>query len=506
MISRHGREGLILPGGILITCLLAVCALTPAELPHAEFGASAEARLARTVSEQEPIGASIDLYEAIARALKYNLDHQVEIAEQAVRERELRVAHFSLLPNIVAGSGYAARDKVNASSSQNALTGAPSLATSTSQDLKLRTADVAFSWNILDFGLSYVRARQAGDKVLIQQELRRKITLRIIEDVRAAYWRAASAQRLLGQLARVEAQARDVEREARALAADKQTSPVTALTYEREVVEVQRTIGELQRELNSAHAQLAALMNVPPGIRFTVVAGERRIRPLPAAGMPQLVSFALSHRPELREVGYRQRINEQEAHAALLEMLPGIQLVAGTNFDSNSFLLHHDWVNWGAKATWNLLKVFSYPARRAVVEEQDEMLKTRALAVTMSIMTQVYVSRIRYAHVVKEHRTVMRYRAVQRDLLAQIRAEATAGRVSRQTLVREELNAVVAEVKLDIAFATVQAAYANMEASLGKEPFSELVAPDAKVREVAELLRRAQDGPVRTASVATPTR
>ena len=43
-----------------------------------------------------------------------------------------------------------------------------SLATSTSQDKRLRTSEIAFSWNVLDFGLSYVRARQTADKALIE--------------------------------------------------------------------------------------------------------------------------------------------------------------------------------------------------------------------------------------------------------------------------------------------------------------------------------------------------
>jgi outer membrane protein TolC len=418
--------------------------------------------------DQEPIAGPVDLYQAIARALKYNLDHQVELAEHAVRERELDLAHYSLLPNLVANSGYAARDRVNASNSQNVATGTQSLATSTSQDLRLRTNDATFSWNVLDFGLSYVRARQAADKALIQNELRRKIALRIIEDTRAAYWRAVSAQRLLGQLKRVNHQARSVERDARKLARDGETSAITALTYQREVVEIQRTVGELSRELKLAHVQLGALMNVPPGTHFMVADGRSGSRSLPHASLSELTMIAISNRPELKEVAYKARINAHEAHAALLEMLPGLNLYAGANFDSNSFLLHNHWESWGARASWNLLKVFSYPARRAVIAEQDELLKARTLAVTMAIMTQVYVSRIRYAHALYEHETAKRYRDVQRDLLIQIRAEAGADRVSRQTLVREELNAIVAEAKLDIAHAAVESAWAQAEASLGR--------------------------------------
>lgn len=217
--------------------LLGGCAVTPEPIGPAEFQAVAAHSIERVAADQEPINREIDLEEAVARALKYNLDHQVELAEHAVREREYDLAHYSLLPTLVTNSGYAARDSFAASSSRNVFTGVESLATSTSQDKRLRSSDAAFSWNILDFGLSYVRARQAGDKALIQNELRRKVILRIVEETRAAYWRAYSAQRLLGQLARVEKLARGVERESRSVAADRMSSPITALTYEREIVE-----------------------------------------------------------------------------------------------------------------------------------------------------------------------------------------------------------------------------------------------------------------------------
>lgn len=466
------------------------CAVGVSPIDEADMSRLAGKVIADVDSDQEPVSGPIDLHQAIARALKYNLDHQLELAEHAVRERELNLAHYSMLPNIVANSGYAARDRVLASNSENALTGDESLATSTSQDRKLRTADATFGWNILDFGLSYVRARQAADKTLIQNELRRKIALRIIEDTRSAYWRAVSAQRLLGQLRRVERDARVVEQSAARMAVERETPPLTALTYQREIVEVQRIIGELSRELKFAHAQLGALMNVRPGERFRVVESRRQSRRQLAPGsLPDLFQVALENRPELKEVAYKARINHHESHAAILELLPGLNLTAATSFDSNSFLLHNHWESWGARASWNLLKVFAYPARRAVVEETNELLKTRALAVAMAVMTQVYVSRIRYAQAVHELDTAKRYVEVQRNLLAQIRSEAAADRVSRQTLIREELNLLVAEGRYDIAFAAVEAAWAQSESSLGRI-FHDPPPRDMTVSDVAHALRQ----------------
>lgn len=499
MSSHRRRRGLV-PSVSLAAVLLAGCAVAPHELRPGELASIADANLSSVTADQEPISGRIDLYEAIARSLKYNLDHQVELAQLAVRERELDFSHFSLLPGLVAGSGYTGRDSFNASNSVNVLTGQESLATSTSQDKRLRTSEIAFSWNVLDFGLSYVRARQTADKALIQSELRRKVTLRIIEETRAAYWRAAGAQRLLARLAKVEKLARDVEREASKVADDRETSAVAALTYQREVIEIQRTIGEISRELVAAKALLGALMNLAPGTAYTLADSPHAIPTPPRAPISDLLHFAVMNRPELREVEYQKRINENEAHAALLELLPGLNLIAGGNFDSNSFLLSNHWVNWGAKASWNLIKVFSYPAHREVIEATDRMLATRSLSLTMAVMTQVYVSRVRYAHAVKEHAIALRLRNVQRTLLAQIRSEHAAGRITRQALVREELNAVVAEARLDMQFSAVQAAFANMQASIGIDPFDEEAANQATVRELARALRGAK-GAVRLAAM-----
>ena len=43
----------------------------------------------------------------MARALKYNVDYKVEIMEKALRIKNLNLAHYKLLPELVVNSGYA---------------------------------------------------------------------------------------------------------------------------------------------------------------------------------------------------------------------------------------------------------------------------------------------------------------------------------------------------------------------------------------------------------------
>ena len=465
------------------------CAITPEPLSLSEVATREDSGFSQISTDQEAVSGPIDLYEAMARALKYNLDHRVEEMTAAVRTSELNLAHFSLLPNVVAGSGYAGRDNYNASNSVNVLTGVESLATSTSQEKRFNTADVAFSWNVLDFGLSYVRARQAGDKYLIAEEMRRKVMNRTMEDVRTAYWRAVSADRLISKLQRLEARIKTAQSNTRATAADRQTSPITAVTYERELVEIKRTILEIQRDLSVARTQLATLMNLKPGTHF-VLAGDRSGSTL-TFSMPvdEMITTALHNRPELMEVWYQQRINSSELTAAMLELLPGFTAYAGSNFDSNDFLYNNNWISWGAKASWNVIRVFQFPAKRAVIEAQDDMLDARVRAVAMAVMTQAHVSRIRYLHARKELRAADEYLDVQTRLVKLMRIEASGDRISEQTLIREEMNTLVAEARRDIAHASLQNAYAGIYTSMGLDPYRKDVDPAQDVKSLASRLR-----------------
>ena len=87
------------------------CAVHPVPLSENELAAASDANTAAVTADQEAVGGPISLYEAMARALKYNLDHRVEEAEAAVRVAELDLSHYSLLPNAVANSGYAGRSR-----------------------------------------------------------------------------------------------------------------------------------------------------------------------------------------------------------------------------------------------------------------------------------------------------------------------------------------------------------------------------------------------------------
>ena len=77
--------------------------------------------------------------------------------------------------------------------------------------------------------------------------------------MRTAYWRAVSATRLRSRLASLEGRVHRALKDTRALVSKGDSSPLTALTYERELVEIQREIRKLDQSELEGLKQAAEL-------------------------------------------------------------------------------------------------------------------------------------------------------------------------------------------------------------------------------------------------------
>ena len=141
-------------------------------------------------AEQEPISGPITFHEAAARALKYNLDYRLKLMESALSHSLYDVSKFDMLPRLVANAGYVSRSNTSGGVSEgiDVRTGQPdgtvSLRPSTAVEDNRRLAGLTLSWNVLDFGVSYYRAQQKADQILMAEERRRKVAQNVLQDVR----------------------------------------------------------------------------------------------------------------------------------------------------------------------------------------------------------------------------------------------------------------------------------------------------------------------------------
>ncbi|SFP18583.1 Outer membrane protein TolC [Variovorax sp. 770b2] len=476
---------------VAFAAMLAGCSVTPEPLARDDLRQRADRNVAGLTAEQEPVAGQIGLYEAMARSLKYNLDYKVAMMEEAVRGQELDRAHLDMLPQLVANAGYSARDNDSGASSRSLLSGRQSLEPSTSVERRTTAADLSLSWDVLDFGVSYARARQASDQRLISLESRRKVANRMVEDVRTAYWRAVSAERLIAKLTQLSGEVTSALGDSEEIARRRTASPLAALTYQRDLIDVERQIQSLQRELVIAKAQLAALMNLAPGTEFELAVPVRTALSTDFCMSGEtMIRTALENRSELRDIAYRLRINDQDGTVALLRNLPSLRAFIGANYDSNSFLYNSNWTGVGVRASWNLLSVFRYPADKRVIQAQTEWLGERERALTMAVMTQVHVSRAQFAFARQSLVTASRYTQVQAGINDQIRSAFKARQESRQRVIREEMNGLLAEVRYDLAYADMQNAFANVYSSVGLDSFTPEVSSRDSVKDLAGGLQR----------------
>lgn len=460
------------------------CVVKPVPLTHQDVEQRIQDDLNTLTQFQDPVTGPISLYEAMARALKNNLTLRVEGLKKMVAHRQLDLDHFDLLPTLVTELGYNGRNNFNGAKSRSLLSGETSLEPSTSSDKNLLTANLTLSWDVLDFGLSYVRAEQAANDVLIAEEEKRRMANRVIQDVRMAFSRAVGAERVMGRLEFLDDWVTQALSEVQAIRTKHLRNPLDSLNYERDLLGLQRDIHQLKQELSLARIQLAELMNLPPGEPFELLIPARKATwnrvedPL-----SDLEYHALRNRPELRKVDYQKRINAKETKAALLELLPNLNVFAGGHYDSNSFLFHNNWLNYGAKVSWNLLNVFRHPTRLQVIDAQDHVLRAQSLALTMTIMTQVHVAVAQY-HAAKEDMDMaVQYFHTQASITKQVHQSWKFQRMTDHLLIKEKVQRILAELRMESSLASLEEAYANLLAAIGENPFPR----DVSGRDLQEL-------------------
>lgn len=480
--TAHRRRLLssVVPVAVLTASLLAAgCAVKPEPLTAEENLARVRKDLGVVLAPQEPLTKAVSMDEAMARAIKYNLDERVKLMEMAVASDQLELSRYDMLPRVVAAAGYAGRNNDAGSESLNLATGRRTGESTTATDRHRRTGDLAFTWNVLDFGVSYLRARQNANLVLIADERRRRVVQGIMQDVRTAYWRAVAAERLLKRLEPLEKRVEGARRDARTLEALRVQAPLQALTYTRSLVETLRQLQSLRRELAASKSQLSALMGLPPGEPFEIempAASVMQSPPKLDVGTEALETYALLNRPELLEESYNQRISADETWRSLLKLLPGIDVNAALRYDSNSFLVNQRWADYGARISWNLINLVSAPATKSYAEAQEELVAFRRQALSMAVLSQVHVAMLQYRELKQEFALT----AEQADLDTRIRSQYTnvgdAGQVGELGVIQSEVTALLSDLRRDLVLADLHNAYARVMVSAGVDPLPETMA------------------------------
>jgi Outer membrane protein len=454
---------------LLATTALTACSLTPEPITTAEHFQRAQADYKEVYSDYAPVTGPLTLEQAVARALKYNYDNQLARVETNLQERQLDLALSQMLPRLAADAGYNWRSNNGSSQSISELTKQQSLDYSYSQERQHTTADLQFSWSMLDLGVSYFQARQQGYRAFVAVERRRKVINTLVKETRAAYWKSVSAERLLPKLEPILAQAEKALAASRKAQADALQPPLQALEYQQNMLQVISQLKRIRTDLLSAKAQLAALINVPPTADLPLATlGEDVAAPKPVeVEMRKLEEIGLAMRPELREEAYQERIDRQAVYKEIVKMMPGVTFMASLNQDSNKYLYRDTWAEAGVRASYNLVNLIQGPQAIKAAEVAVEVAKTRRLAVSVAVLTQINLAYQQYLRSLETLDTAVDINAVQRQISATVNNAASAEAQSDMERIRRFLTATAAELERDRALSDVHQSLGNLYAAVG---------------------------------------
>lgn len=456
---------------LLCALLLTGCAVTPETLTLQEMDSQRHTDLARMFQGVDKVEHPITLSEVVARALRYNLDHQVKIVEELQSLDLSSMDKFELLPKLAANAAYTGRSNVSASNSFSVSNGTQSLESSTSQDRFHTTTDLGLTWNILDFGVSYFNARQNADRTLIAHERERKVIQNLVQEARSAFWRAAAAQQLEPRVQATVKLAESALLDAKKVEESQLRSPLDSLRYRKTLLESLRQLESIQQELGTAQVELATMMTLPPGTKFVLALPEGALQ-LPVWNTPleKMEESALLNQPDMREMAYQGRIVVDESRKSFLKLFPGISLSASRQTDNNSFTYNKNWFDAGLRVTWNLLGLLSAPELMALNKTNEDVQEMKRLAMRMALLSQVHVSYHQFGQARVHLKRADELFQVETEISRQVGNRVANDAQSILDQISSDTSAILAELRRYQALAQAHSALGKMMATTGQDP------------------------------------
>lgn len=472
MISFH-LSSLTKLAGIGSLVLLTGCAVAPKPLQQSEIDSLIEQDRKAMFKDQPPVAGELDLYQVMARAMLYNLEHRTQRLAEAVAQGQFELAKYDMLPTLTGEVGRVSRSNVNASRSVSIFSGNETLEPSTSQDQNRTIANLRFSWNVLDFGVSYFQAKQEADRYLISEGSRRKVLQNLLQQSRTAYWRALAAQELeqpsRDNLELAQRYLADLDR---GLKAGAFPQPLKALQLKRQLLETIRELESLQESLKQARIELANLINLPSSRELPQLT-PMQLAPLPsleALDINALELTALRNSTDLAEQIYNTRIEQLETRKAILRLLPGIEFGYAQNYDSNSFLNNNDWGEASVRVTWNLLRLASTQQTLETTELREGLAAQRRLAVSMAVITQLNLALRQVEATQKQLDRTAELKQIDDQIAGHTANSAASNAASQVERIQTQVSALKTRMAHLQSYSLAQEAYGSFLGALGLNP------------------------------------
>ncbi|WP_119344697.1 TolC family protein [Facilibium subflavum] len=453
---------------IILGTILTGCSITPKAVDDEAQLNNTYKELYQTLNAQQSINHKITLSEAIARTLKYNLDHRVQQAQLMLESGNLKAAYMEMLPALNAEVGYSFRNNEliqNLVSNGQVVPGDQSFT-----PREILTQSYGLEWSILDLGLSYTRAQQQANRVMIAEEERRKIVQQLIQEVMTAYWKAWTAQSMLKEVEQFKARAELALERSKKAASKKASTPQVELDYQQVIIKAIRKINQLNSQIIDARANLVRLMNAAPNSKFELTDPGKNLSELPDI-QPQfekMDTLALIYRPELRQASYQSEIAKKGIQAAIINMLPGIDFNFGYNVTNNEYMKNQYWWGGNIGASLNLIQtVLAGPYAIKLANEAHSFEQLKQIAATVTVLTQIRVAYMNYLLWQEDAKYATQEANVSTKLYEHSKKLEKVDQGIEQITIRRGIEAIVSQFDRNITLARAHEALSKLYQSIG---------------------------------------
>lgn len=455
----------------LVASVVSGCGVAPKPISIEEVAEFALTDINKIYTSQESLPKVLTLSDAMARALKYNLDNRVKLMEQTVASKSIDMAEHDMWPMLGLSAGYLDRSNVDASQSKNIFTDQLNFTHSTSQQRSRTNADIRFTWNILDFGVSYLQARQNAEKFLISQKTREKVMLKLLQQVRSAYWRAVVMQKMSKDVNAILKKVDESLADLKAVREKQLYTPLFALNDIRALVETKKQLEDMKESITIANVELATLINVPSRtVLILETPANFDVVPKVPSNINEMELTALLNSTEYTSEIYNVRIEQIETHKALLRLLPGIEFSYAGNYASNSFLFNNLWGEAGVRLAGDLLKLLTVPDTLEYGELNHNLAISRRLAVNTAVVAGVHLAWQNYTNASNRLEQSKFLTKIDNEI-ALLTRNAQENRLGSEVeAIQNEFRAFGSQMNHLVAYTKMQDSFGAFLVSLGSSP------------------------------------
>lgn len=457
---------------IFLITFLSSCTVAPVKLNEQDNAQVAKNTLKKLHIKDTIKEFKIDLKQAIALALENNLEYRLKKVQAALAYKQYDLAKTEMYPNLDLAFAYDKRNR-DYVKTLGTTTGGESDAQSLIPHT-IKTGSVVFNWDVLDFGLSYVRAKQAADRYLLSMEQRKQMAAKIINDVIKNYTLAYYGQEL-------EQQIKDLEKSLSDSLSQTDKALEQGVGEKQQLLERQKVLVEDYREskdyltyFGQSRDKLLNLLsfNSPNKLENTplkLAKPDPYLIKLPAldSQLLYLDTVSLFYRPEVSEAIYKIKETEKQKTVAVLEKLPSFGIKLGYNYDSDKYLLHQNWWSDNLSLAWNILQLASIPAAMDTADAQVEAAKLTQIASSAVILSEIRILLFNYKMKKYDFHLAEKESLFAGQLYEHSLNLLTAGMGSEQDLVRYKLQAVNAELSKLKSFVDARNIFEDLVLAMG---------------------------------------